>query len=114
MTINVSQFSYRSRSHRKQGLLPTNPFNVVIHRYRQFMTATQAAPFQHFPTIGSCHTLAKAMYTQASVNSWLISPFRHPVSFHFPEVRRWEFSSKIARGYYTPCFRTLTGWSIIS
>jgi hypothetical protein len=61
--------------------LPANPLDVVIHADRQLAAAARAAAGQNFTPVSSSHALAKTVYTQASVDPRLISPFRHSTSF---------------------------------
>lgn len=57
--------------------LPANSFDVVIHRNRQFVTASSAAAFQNFAPILGFHAGAEAMNTKTAMNSRLIGPFGH-------------------------------------
>jgi hypothetical protein len=67
--------------HSPKTLLPADSFYVIIHAHRQFFTTFHAAAFQDRPAISGSHARPETVHAQPAMNSWLISPLWHNLSF---------------------------------
>lgn len=59
---------------------------MIVHRHSQLVAALGTPPLQDDLAIGRLHSGAETVYTQSTMNLWLISPLRHSTFLSKPEI----------------------------